>query len=129
LPNSWLNHDFNTLAGRFIQLTIPGVPEFYVDDDEDDPVVSKIKVKALPLTQTSRNPSAMSTPADTLTRQTPNNVTAQIELSPLEFLDAGSDLLDTPMLGSKHYGINQSSLPDMSSTTISNMYTGDIFLP
>jgi hypothetical protein len=50
-------------------------------------------------------------------------------LSPLEFLDAGSDLLDTPILGAEPYRTNQSSLTDMSSTPTSNLYTGDIFLP
>jgi hypothetical protein len=58
-----------------------------------------------------------------------NNSATQLELSPLEFLDSGSDLLATPMLGSEHYEINQGSLTDMSSTPTSNMYTGDIFLP
>jgi hypothetical protein len=129
LPNSWLTHDFDSLAGRFIQLTIPGVSEFYVDDDDDDPVVSEIKVKALPLTQTSRNSSTQSNSTDNITRQMPNNAVAQLELSPLQFLDAGSDLLNTPMLGPEHYGINQSSLTDMPSIPTSNMYTGDIFLP
>jgi hypothetical protein len=131
IPNSWSTNEFDSLAGRFIQLTIPGVSDFYVDGDDGDvdPVVSEIKVKALPLTQTSRNSSAMSTSAETLTKQISNNATAQLELSPLEFLDAGSDLLNTPMLGSEHYGINQSSLTDMSSTPTSNIYTGDIFLP
>lgn len=131
MPTSLSTNDFDSLAGRFIQLTIPGVSDFYVDgeDDDDDPVVSGIKVKALPLTQTSINSSAMSTPADTLTKQMSNNATAQLELSPLEFLDEGSDLLNTPMLGSEHYGINQSSLTDMSSTPTSSLYTGDIFLP
>jgi hypothetical protein len=44
-------------------------------------------------------------------------------------LDAGSDLLDTPILGAEPYRTNQSSLTDMSSTPNSNLYTGDIFLP
>ena len=71
--NSWSTHDFDSLAGRFIHLTIPGVSEFYVDDDDgdDDPVVSEIKVKALPLTQTSRNSSAQSNSTRHLT---PTNV-------------------------------------------------------
>ncbi len=129
VPNSWSTNDFANLAGRFIQVTIPGVSDFYIDNDDDDPVVSEIKVKALPLTQTSRNSSTISTPEDTLARQMDNNSTAQLELSPLEFLDSGSDLLATPMLGSEHYEINQGSLTDMSSTPTSNMYTGDIFLP
>jgi hypothetical protein len=128
--SSWSTNDFGNLAGRFIHLTIPGVSDFYVDkDDDDDPVVSEIKVKALPLAQASRNSSTISTSEDTLARQMDNNSTAQLELSPLESLDSGSDLLTTPMLGSEHYGINQSSLTDMSSTPTSNMYTGDIFLP
>lgn len=129
LPNSWSSHDFKSLAGRFIQLTIPGVSEFYVDDDEDDPVISEINVKALSLGQTSRNSIAQSNSTDNNTIQMPNNTIVQHELSPLEFLDAGSDLLNTPVLGPKHYGINQSSLTDMSSTPTSSMYTGDIFLP
>ena len=127
--SSWSTNDFGNLAGRFIHLTIPGVSDFYVDKDDDDPVVSEINVKALPLTQTLRNSSTISTPVDTLTRQMQGNSTTQLELSPLEFLDSGSDLLDTPMLGSEHYGINQSALTDMSSTPTSNMYTGDIFIP
>jgi hypothetical protein len=129
LSNSWSTVDFNSLAGKFIQLTIPGVSEFYVDDDDDDPVVSEIKVKALPLTQTSRNSSAQSNSTDNISKQIPNNAIASLELSPLEFLDAGSDLLNPTMLGPELNGINQSSLPDMSSTPNSNMYTGDIFLP
>ena len=129
VPSSWSTNDFGNLAGRFVHLTIPGVSEFYVDNDDDDPVVSEIKVKALPFTQTSRNSSTISTPVDTLTRQMHSNSTAQLELSPLQFLDSGSDLLDTPMLGSEHYGINQGALTDMSSTPTSNVYTGDIFLP
>jgi hypothetical protein len=129
LSNSWSSHDFKSLAGRFIQLTIPGVSEFYVDDDEDDPVISEINVKALSLGQTSSNSIAQSNSTDKSTIQMANNTIAQHELSPLEFLDAGSDLLNTPVLGPKHYGINQSSLTDMSSTPTSSMYTGDIFLP
>jgi hypothetical protein len=129
LPSSWSTHDFDSLAGRFINLTIPGVSEFYVDDDDDDPVVSEIKVKAVHLTQTSRNLSAQSNSTDNITRQMPSNAIAQLELSPLEFLDDGSDLLNTPMLGPEHYGINQSSITDMMTTPTSNMYTGDIFLP
>jgi hypothetical protein len=129
LPNSWSTHDFNSLAGSFVQLTIPGVSEFYVDDDDDDPIVSEIKVKALPLTQPSRNSSAPSNSTDNIIRQIPNTTITQLELSPLEFLDAGSDLLNTPKLGPELNGINQSSLADMSSTPNSNMYTGDIFLP
>jgi hypothetical protein len=128
-PNSWSNHDFKSLAGRFIQLTIPGVSEFYVDDDEDVPVISEINVKALSLGQTSRNSIAQTNSTDNNTIQMPNNTIVQHELSPLEFLDAGSDLLNTPVLGPKHYGINQSSLTDMSSTPTSSMYTGDILLP
>ncbi|MGH9975280.1 MAG: hypothetical protein ACRD8Z_05520 [Nitrososphaeraceae archaeon] len=129
VPSSWSTNDFANLTGRFIQLTIPGLSDFYVDNDDDDPVVSEIKIKALPLTQTSRNSTTMSTPADTLTRQVHNNSTAQLDLSPLEFLDSGSDLLDTPNPASEHFAINQGSLTDMSSTPTSNMYTGDIFLP
>jgi hypothetical protein len=112
-----------------MQLTIPGVSEFFVDDDEDDPVISEINVKALSLGQTSRNSIAQGNSTDNNTIQMPNNTIVQHELSPLEFLDAGSDLLNTPVLGPKHYGINQSSLTDMSSTPTSSMYTGDIFLP
>jgi len=129
LPNSWSSLVFNSLAGRFIQLTIPGVSEFYVDDDGDDPVVPEIKVKALTSTQTPRNSSAQGNSTDSITRQMPYNNVAPLELSPLEFLDAGSDLLNTPTLGPKHYGINQSSLAYMSSTPTLSMYTGDIFLP
>jgi hypothetical protein len=130
-PESWSSHDLDSLVGRFVHLTIPGVSEFYVDDDDDDdPIVSEILVKALPMTQTSRNSSAQSNSTDTLPRQMPNNTMAQPEdLSPLEFLDAGSDLLDTPILGAEPYRTNQSSLTDMSSTPTSNLYTGDIFLP
>lgn len=130
-PESWSSHDLDGLVGRFVHLTIPGVSEFYVDDDDDDdPIVSEILVKALPMTQTSRNSSAQSNSTDTLPRQMPNNTMAQPEdLSPLEFLDAGSDLLDTPILGAEPYRTNQSSLTDMSSTPNSNLYTGDIFLP
>jgi hypothetical protein len=124
LPNSWSSHDFKSLAGRFVQLTIPGVSEFYVDDDKDDPVISEINVKAFSLTQTSRNSSAQSNSTDNTTVQIPANTIAQHELSPLEFLDAGSDLLNTPVLGPEHYGINQSSLTDMSYE-----YAGHIFLP
>lgn len=128
---SWSSHDLDSLVGRFVHLTIPGVSEFYVDDDDDDdPIVSEIIVKALPMTQTSRNSSAQSNSTDTLTRQMPNNTISQPEeLSPLEFLDAGSDLIDTPILGTEPYRTNQSSLTDMSSTPTSNKYTGDIFLP
>lgn len=130
-PESWSSHDLDSLVGRFVHITIPGVSEFYVDDDDDDdPIVSEIIVKALPMTQTSRNSSAQSNSTDTLTRQMPNNTISQPEeLSPLEFLDAGSDLLDTPLLGTEPYRTNQSSLTDMSSTPTSNIYTGDIFLP
>lgn len=130
-PESWSSHDLDSLTGRFVHLTIPGVSEFYVDDDgNDDPIVSEIVVKALPMTQTSRNSSAQSNSTDTLPRQMPNNTISQPEdLSPLEFLDAGSDLLDTPILGAEPYRTNQSSLSDMSSTPTSNLYTGDIFLP
>jgi hypothetical protein len=130
-PESWSSHDLDSLAGRFVHLTIPGVSEFYVDDDDDDdPIVSEIVVKALPMTQTSRNSSAQSNSTDTLPRQMPNNTISQPEeLSPLEFLDAGSDLLDTPILGTESARTNQSSLTDMSSTPTSNIYTGDIFLP
>ena len=130
-PESWSSHDLDSLAGRFVHLTIPGVSEFYVDDDDDDdPIVSEIVVKALPMTQTSRNSSAQSNSTDILHRQMPNNTISQPEeLSPLEFLDAGSDLLDTPILGAESYRTNQSSLTDMSSTPTSNIYTGDIFLP
>jgi hypothetical protein len=129
LPSSWSTNDFGNLAGRFIHLTIPGVSDIYVDKDDDDPVVSEIKVKAIPLTQTFKNPSTISTPVDTLTRQMQSNSTAQLELSPLQFLDSGSDLLDTPMHRSEHYGINQGAINDMSSIPTSNMYTGDIYLP
>lgn len=130
-PESWSSHDLDSLVGRFVHLTIPGVSEFYVDDDDDDdPIVSEIIVKALPMTQTSRNSSAQSNSTDPLTRQMPNNTISQPEeLSPLEFLDAGSDLIDTPILGTEPYRTNQSSLTDMSSTRTSNIYTGDIFLP
>lgn len=130
-PESWSSRDLDNLVGRFVHLTIPGVSEFYVDDDDDDdPIVSEIIVKALPMNQTSRNSSAQSNSTDTLTRQMPNNTISQPEeLSPLEFLDAGSDLLDTPILGTEAYRTNQSSLTDMSSTPTSNIYTGDIFLP
>ncbi|MGC2309889.1 MAG: hypothetical protein WA461_15910, partial [Nitrososphaeraceae archaeon] len=130
-PESWSSHDLDSLTGRFVHLTIPGVSEFYVDDDDDDdPIVSEIVVKALPMTQTSRNSSAQSNSTDTLPRQMPNNTISQPEeLSPLEFLDAGSDLLDTPILGTEPARTNQSSLTDMSSTPTSNLYTGDIFLP
>lgn len=130
-PESWSSHDLDSLVGRFVHLTIPGVSEFYVDDDDDDdPIVSEIVVKALPMTQTSRNSSAQSNSTDTLPRQMPNNTISQPEeLSPLEFLDAGSDLLDTPILGTESARTNQSSLTDMSSTPTSNIYTGDIFLP
>jgi hypothetical protein len=129
VPSSWSTNDFGNLAGRFVHLTIPGVSDFYVDNDDDDPVVSEIKLKALPLTQTSRNSSTISSPVDTLTRPMYSNSTAQFELSPLQFLDSGSDLLDTPMNGSEHYGKSQGALTDMSSTLTSNMYTGDIFIP
>lgn len=130
-PESWSSHDLDSMVGRFVHLTIPGVSEFYVDDDDDDdPIVSEILVKALPMTQTSRNSSAQSNSTDTLPRQMPNNTISQPEeLSPLEFLDAGSDLLDTPILGTEPARTNQSSLTDMSSTPTSNLYTGDIFLP
>jgi hypothetical protein len=131
MPNSGSSYDFDSLTGRFIHLTIPGVSEFYVGDDDDDdgkePIVSEINVKALPMTQDSRNSSAQSISTSNIT--TSNNPTSQLELSPLEFLDAGSDLLNTPMLAPEHYRINQSSLTDMSSTPASNIYTGDIFLP
>lgn len=138
-PESWSSHDLDSLVGRYVHLTIPGVSEFYVDDDDDDPIVSEIIVKALPMTQTNRNPSAQSNstetlnsqmPNETLNSQMPNNTISQPdELSPLEFLDAGSDLLDTPILGTEAYGTNQSSLTDTSSTPTSSIYTGDIFLP
>jgi hypothetical protein len=131
-PESWSSHDFDSLVGRFVHLTIPGVSEFYVDDDDDDddPIVSEIIVKALPMTQTNRNSSAQSNSTETINKQIPNNTISQPdELSPLEFLDAGSDLLDTPILGTEAYSTNQSSLADMSSTPTSNVYTGDIFLP
>jgi hypothetical protein len=130
-PESWSSHDLDSMVGRFVHLTIPGVSEFYVDDDDDDdPIVSEILVKALPMTQTSRNSSAQSNSTDILPRQMPNNTISQPEeLSPLEFLDAGSDLLDTPILGTEPARTNQSSLTDMSSTPTSNIYTGDIFLP
>ncbi|MGI0042545.1 MAG: hypothetical protein ACRD47_02445, partial [Nitrososphaeraceae archaeon] len=69
-------------------------------------------------------------PNETLNSQMPNNIISQPdELSPLEFLDAGSDLLDTPILGTEAYRTKQSSLTDISSTPTSNIYTGDIFLP
>lgn len=130
-PESWSSGDLDSLVGRIVHLTIPGVSEFYVDDDDDDdPIVSEIIVKALPMTQTTRNSSAQSNPTDNLTRQVPNNTISQPEeLSPLEFLDAGSDLLDTPILGTEAYRTKQSSLTDISSTPTSNIYTGDIFLP
>jgi hypothetical protein len=126
---SWSSHDFKSLAGRFIQLMIPGVSEFYVDDDADDPVISEINVKTISMIQTTTNSSGQSNSTDNVKTQIPSNTLAQHELSPLEFLDAGSDLLNTPVLGPEKYGINQSSLPDMSSSPTSNMYTGDIFLP
>ena len=129
LINSESHHDFGNLAGRFIHLTIPGASEFYVDDDEDDPIVTEIEVKALPLSQTTRNSDVHSNSAENIIRTTPPDAIDQLEVSPLEFLDKGSDLLNTPMPGPKHYGMNQSSLPDMSSTSISNVYTGDILLP
>jgi hypothetical protein len=129
LPKSWSSHNFNSLTGRFIQITIPGVSEFYLDDDEDDPVISEINVKALSLNPPSRNSSTQINSTDKIIKQLPNNTIAQHELSPLEFLDTGSDLLNTPALGPEHYGINQSSLTDISSTPTSSMYTGDIFLP
>jgi hypothetical protein len=134
MPSSGSTYDFDNLAGRFIHLTIHGVSGFYLGDDDDDddddgkePIVSEIKVKALPLTQDSRTSSAQRISTSNIT--TSNNTTSQLELSPLEFLDAGSDLLNTPMLAPEHYRINQSSLTDMSSTPTSNIYTGDIFLP
>ena len=34
-PESWSSHDLNSLTGRFVHLTIPGVSEFYVDDDDE----------------------------------------------------------------------------------------------
>jgi hypothetical protein len=129
LVNSESNHDFGNLAGRFVHLTIPDVSEFYVDDDEDDPVVTEIEVKALPFTQTTRNSDVHSKSTENITSTTPPAAVDQLEVSPLEFLDNGSDLLNTPMPGPKHYGMNQSSLPDMSSPLISNVYTGDILLP
>ena len=129
LTNSGSTHDFDSLAGRFIHLTIPGVSEFYVDDDDDDPVVTEIEVKAFPLTQTHKNSDVPSNSAENIAKKIPSDGLAQLEVSPLEFLDDGSDLLNTPMPGPKQYGINQSSIPDMASTSISNMYTGDIFLP
>ena len=134
LIDSESNHDFGNLAGRFVHLTIPDVSEFYVDDDEDDPVVTEIEVKALPLTQTIRNSDVHSKSTENITRTTPpaaipRAAIDQLEVSPLEFLDNGSDLLNTPMPGPKHYGMNQSSLPDMSSPLISNAYTGDILIP
>lgn len=129
LTNSGSTHDFDSLAGRFIHLTIPGVSEFYVDDDDDDPVVTEIEVKAFPLTQTHKNSDVPSNSAENIAKKIPSDGIAQLEVSPLEFLDNGSDLLNTPMPGPKQYGINQSSIPDMASTSISNMYTGDIFLP
>jgi hypothetical protein len=115
-----------SIAGRFVYLTIPGVSEFYVDDDEDKPLVSEIKIK----TFSPRNSVAGSSQADSVTKQImSNNVTTQLGLSPLEFLDAGSDLLNTPTFSPERYKINHSSLTDLSSRPTSNMYTGDIFLP
>lgn len=129
LTNSGSTHDFDSLAGRFIHLTIPGVSEFYVDDDDNDPVVTEIEVKAFPLTQTHKKSDVPSNSAENTAKKIPSDGIVQLEVSPLEFLDDGSDLLNTPMPGPKQYGINQSSIPDMASTSISNMYTGDIFLP
>jgi hypothetical protein len=132
LSNSRSTYDLDNLAGRFIQLTIPGISEFFVgndDDDGDDPVVSEIKVKALPLTQISRNSSSQSNSSDSIARQLPNNTIAQLELSPLQFLDSGSDLLNIPTLGPDQRMTNQSSLITMSSVPTPNIYTGDIFLP
>lgn len=114
------------IAGRFVYLTIPGVSEFYIDDDEDKPLVSEIKIKAL----SPRNSVAGSNQADDVTKQTmPNNVTAQLRLSPLAFLNASADLLSTPTFGPEQQKLNHSSLTDMSSRPTPSMYTGDIFLP
>jgi hypothetical protein len=129
LSNSRSTYDLDNLAGRFIQLTIPGISEFFVGNDDDDPVVSEIKVKALPLTQISRNSSSQSNSSDSIARQLPNNTIAQLELSPLQFLDSGSDLLNIPTLGPDQRMTNQSSLITMSSVPTPNIYTGDIFLP
>jgi hypothetical protein len=125
LDSTW-RPGFDGIAGRFVYLTIPGVSEFYVDDDEDKPLVSEIKIK----TFSPRNLVVGNIQADNVTKQImSNNVTTQLELSPLEFLDAGSDLLNTPMFSHERYKINHSSLADLSSRPTPNMYTGDIFLP
>lgn len=126
LDSTW-QPALNDIAGRFVYLTIPGVSEFYIDDDEDKPLVSEIKINAL----STRNSVAQSNQADGVTKQPmPNNVTAQLRVSPLEFLNAGADLLNTPTFGpEQQQRINHSSSTVKSSSPTPSMYTGDILLP
>jgi hypothetical protein len=125
-PDSWISYDFSDVVGRFVHLTIPGVTDLY---DDNDPLISEIRVEALPSPQIHQNSSAESVLIDNSVKQTPNNTISHLKLSPLEFLDEGSDLLNTPKFSSESYELNHDSSTDISSTLNSNKFTGDIFLP
>lgn len=116
----------DNISARFVYLMIPDVSEFYLDDDnEDDPLVSDIRIEAFSPANSNENIK----PVDNVTKQIPQNPTTQLELSPLEFLSTASDLLDTTSFNPEHSTLNRSSLSDISSRLTPNMYTGDIFLP
>ncbi|HET6730806.1 MAG TPA: hypothetical protein VFH04_04340 [Nitrososphaeraceae archaeon] len=124
--DSWINYDFSAVVGRFINLIIPGVSDFY---DDSDPLISAIRVETLPLEKTPINSGAKSNVISDSVKQMPNITTSQIELSPLEYLNEGSDLLSTPDSGNESYELYHNPSTDISSTLNSNKFTGDIFLP
>ena len=116
----------DSVAARFVYIMIPNVSEFYLDDDdEDDPLVSHIRIKAFSPTNSVENIKLV----DNITKQKTQNATTQLKLSPLEFLSTASDLLDTTTFKNEHSTLNRSSLSDMSSILTPNLYTGDIFMP
>jgi hypothetical protein len=124
--DSWINYDFSAVTGRFINLIIPGVSDFYGDSD---PLISAIRVETLPLEQTHINSAAKSDVISNPLKQRPNSTISNLELSPLEFLNEGSDLLSTPNSGNDSSKLYHTSSTDISSTLNSNKFTGDIFLP
>lgn len=125
LLHSW-SPGSDSVAARFVYLMIPNVSEFYLDDDdEDDPLVSDIRIKAFSPTNSVEDIKLV----DNITKQKTQNAKAQLKLSPLEFLSTASDLLDTTTFNTEHSTLNRSSLSDMSLRLTPNLYTGDIFMP
>jgi hypothetical protein len=125
-PDSWIKNDFSAVVGRFINLIIPGVSDFY---DDSDPLISAIRVETLPLEQIHNNSAVKSNVISDSVKQAPNSAISQIELSPLKFLNEGSDLLSTPDAGNESYELRHNFSTDISSTLSSNKFTGDIYLP